>query len=74
VPGSLRVGAGNCVTSCDLRVFVDEAARKKRLGADELVKGCEVDVIGYVHEREQLKQDGETKMIREIYAVAVKKR
>ncbi|MFI8275597.1 hypothetical protein ACIGBH_11910 [Streptomyces sp. NPDC085929] len=42
--------------------------------ADELVKGREVEVVGYVHEREYKARNGETKVVREIISVAVKRR
>ncbi|MFD3472883.1 single-stranded DNA-binding protein [Streptomyces sp. NPDC058682] len=59
----------------DILAFGDRAASlQKRVEADELVKGREVEVVGYVHEREYKARSGETKLAREINSVAVKRR
>ncbi|WP_184932108.1 single-stranded DNA-binding protein [Streptomyces nymphaeiformis] len=59
----------------DILAFGDRAATlQKRAEADELVKGREVEVVGYVHEREYKARNGETKVAREINSVAVKRR
>ncbi|WP_405789496.1 single-stranded DNA-binding protein [Streptomyces sp. NBC_01367] len=59
----------------DILAFGDRAASlQKRAEADELVKGREVEVVGYVHEREYKARNGETKAVREINSVAVKRR
>ncbi|MFE5295898.1 single-stranded DNA-binding protein [Streptomyces sp. NPDC056632] len=59
----------------DILAFGDRAAAlQKRAEADELVKGREVEVVGYVHEREYKARNGETKVAREINSVAVKRR
>lgn len=59
----------------DILAFGDRAAAlQKRAEADELVKGREVEVVGYVHEREYTARNGETKVAREINSVAVKRR
>lgn len=59
----------------DILAFGDRAASlQKRVEADELVKGREVEVVGYVHEREYKARSGETKVAREINSVAVKRR
>ncbi|MGW8600790.1 single-stranded DNA-binding protein [Streptomyces sp. NPDC055893] len=58
----------------DILAFGDRAAAlQKRAEADELVKGREVEVVGYVHEREYKARNGETKVAREINSVAVKR-
>ncbi|MGW2040301.1 single-stranded DNA-binding protein [Streptomyces virginiae] len=59
----------------DILAFGDRAASlRKRAEADELVKGREVEVVGYVYEREYKARSGETKVAREINSVAVKRR
>ncbi|KFF96128.1 hypothetical protein IQ62_38155 [Streptomyces scabiei] len=59
----------------DILAFGERAASlQKRAEADELVKGREVEVVGYVHEREYKARSGETKKAREINSVAVKRR
>ncbi|WP_327727122.1 single-stranded DNA-binding protein [Streptomyces sp. NBC_00487] len=59
----------------DILAFGDRAASlQKRAEADELVKGREVEVVGYIHEREYKARSGETKKAREINSVAVKRR
>jgi hypothetical protein len=59
----------------DVLAFNDRAAAlKKRLEAGELVKGNEIEVVGYLHEREYQGKDGTTKTAQEIYSVAVKRR
>jgi hypothetical protein len=47
---------------------------EQRVTAGELPKGREVDVIGYAHTREQQGKNGKTRIVREIYAAAVKGR
>ncbi|MEV5879856.1 single-stranded DNA-binding protein [Streptomyces sp. NPDC052101] len=47
------------------------AALKTRTEAGELVKGNEIEVVGYLHEREYQGRDGTTKTAQEIYSVAV---
>ncbi|WP_328549662.1 single-stranded DNA-binding protein [Streptomyces sp. NBC_00366] len=47
------------------------AAIKTRTEAGELVKGNEIEVVGYLHEREYQGRDGTTKTAQEIYSVAV---
>jgi hypothetical protein len=47
------------------------AALKTRTEAGELVKGNEIEVVGYLHEREYQGKDGTTKTAQEIYSVAV---
>jgi single-stranded DNA-binding protein len=39
-----------------------------------LQKGEIVEVVGYVHERQQRRRDGTTKQVSELYAVAVRRR
>ncbi|MGA5195673.1 single-stranded DNA-binding protein [Streptomyces exfoliatus] len=59
----------------DILAFGDRAAAlQKRAEAEELVKGREVEVVGYVHEREYKARSGEIKKAREINSVAVKRR
>ncbi|MFE9219765.1 single-stranded DNA-binding protein [Streptomyces lavendulae] len=59
----------------DVLAFNDRAvALKKRIEAGELVKGNEIEVVGYRHEREYQGRDGTTKTAQEIYSVAVKRR
>ncbi|MFJ6384955.1 single-stranded DNA-binding protein [Kitasatospora sp. NPDC092039] len=59
----------------DVLAFGERArALKKRMEEGELVKGREVEVVGYEHEREYKGRDGTTKTAREIYSVAIKKR
>lgn len=59
----------------DILAFGDRAASlQKRAEADELVKGREVEVVGYAHEREYKARSGEMKKAREINSVAVKRR
>ncbi|MFJ9643227.1 single-stranded DNA-binding protein [Streptomyces sp. NPDC101206] len=59
----------------DVLAFNDRAAAlQKRLEAGELVKGHEVEVVGYLHEREYQGRDGTTKTAQEVYSVAVKRR
>ncbi|MGA5823422.1 single-stranded DNA-binding protein [Kitasatospora sp. NPDC094028] len=59
----------------DVLAFGDRAAAlKKRVEAGELVKGKEVDVVGYLHEREYQGRDGTAKTAQEIYSVAITKR
>lgn len=43
-----------------------------RLREKGLVVGQEVEVVGYVHERERRARDGNTRRVREIYAAAVR--
>ncbi|MEE4595781.1 single-stranded DNA-binding protein [Streptomyces sp. DSM 41524] len=50
------------------------AALQSRVEADELIKGREVEVVGYLHEREYQGRDGTQKTAQEIYSVAVKRR
>jgi hypothetical protein len=47
---------------------------EQRVSAGELPKGREVEVIGYAHTREQQGQNGKTRIVREVYAAAVKGR
>jgi len=49
------------------------AALKARTEAGELLKGNEIEVVGYLHEREYQGKDGTTKTAQEIYSVAVKR-
>ncbi|MFE2245309.1 single-stranded DNA-binding protein [Streptomyces lavendulae] len=59
----------------DVLAFNDRAAAlQKRLEAGELSKGHEVEVVGYLHEREYQGRDGTTKTAQEVYSVAVKRR
>ncbi|WP_079054015.1 single-stranded DNA-binding protein [Streptomyces graminilatus] len=59
----------------DILSFGDRAAAlQRRTEADELVRGREVEVVGYVHDREYKARNGETKVAREINSVAVKRR
>ncbi|MER6316224.1 single-stranded DNA-binding protein [Streptomyces sp. NPDC001581] len=59
----------------DVLAFNDRAAAlKKRIEAGELVKGNEIEVVGYRHERDYQGRDGTTKTAQEIYSVAVKRR
>jgi hypothetical protein len=59
----------------DILSFGDRAATlQKRVEADELGKGNEVEVVGYRHEREYKARNGETKTAREINSVAVVRR
>ncbi|MFH0521838.1 single-stranded DNA-binding protein [Streptomyces sp. M41] len=59
----------------DVLSFGDRAAKlQQRAEAEELVKGREVEVVGYLHEREYKARNGETKKAREINSVAVKRR
>ncbi|MEV0177487.1 single-stranded DNA-binding protein [Streptomyces sp. NPDC050803] len=59
----------------DILAFGDRAvALQERAEAEELVKGREVEVVGYMHEREYKARNGETKKAREINSVAVKRR
>ncbi|MFI8391575.1 single-stranded DNA-binding protein [Streptomyces sp. NPDC085540] len=59
----------------DVLAFNDRAAAlSKRIEAGELVKGNEIEVVGYRHEREYQARDGTTKTAQEIYSVAVKRR
>ncbi|WP_172639338.1 single-stranded DNA-binding protein [Streptomyces tailanensis] len=59
----------------DILAYGDRAASlQKRAEAEELVKGREVEVVGYMHEREYKARSGETKKAREINSVAVKRR
>jgi hypothetical protein len=46
--------------------------RARRLQDRQLQKGQEVEVIGYVHEREGRTRTGEPKLIRHVYATAVR--
>ncbi|MFD9030116.1 single-stranded DNA-binding protein [Streptomyces sp. NPDC059567] len=58
----------------DVLAFNDRAAAlKKRMEAGELVKGNEIEVVGYLHDREYQGRDGTTKTAQEIYSVAVKR-
>lgn len=47
---------------------------RRRVDDGQLAKGQEVEIVGYVHEREQPTKDGEIKLVKEIYAAAVKRR
>ncbi|MFD7264005.1 single-stranded DNA-binding protein [Streptomyces sp. NPDC059874] len=59
----------------DVLAFNDRAAAlQQRLEAGELMKGYEVEVVGYLHEREYQGRDGTTKTAQEVYSVAVKRR
>jgi len=59
----------------DVLVFGARAeALQKRAEAQELVKGNEVEVVGYAHEREYQAKDGTMKKAQEINSVAVKRR
>ncbi|MBT2451268.1 single-stranded DNA-binding protein [Streptomyces sp. ISL-43] len=59
----------------DVLAFGDRAqALQKRAEAGELVKGNEVEVVGYAHTREYKGRDGTPKTAQEIYSVAVKRR
>ncbi|MFD8750192.1 single-stranded DNA-binding protein [Kitasatospora sp. NPDC059577] len=59
----------------DVLAFNERAAAlQKRIEAGELVKGREVDVVGYLHEREYKGRDGTPKMAQEIYSVAITSR
>ncbi|KJS54428.1 hypothetical protein VM98_19070 [Streptomyces rubellomurinus subsp. indigoferus] len=59
----------------DVLTFGERAAGlKKRIEAGELVKGQEVEVVGYLHEREYKGRDGTPKTAQEIYSVAIKRR
>lgn len=59
----------------DILSFGDRAATlQKRVQADELGKGNEVEVVGYRYEREYKARNGETKKAREINSVAVVRR
>ncbi|MFD6941283.1 single-stranded DNA-binding protein, partial [Streptomyces goshikiensis] len=59
----------------DVLAFNDRAAAlQNRLEAGELVKGHEVEVVGYLHERQYQGRDGTTKTVQEVYSVAVKRR
>ncbi|MEU9573729.1 single-stranded DNA-binding protein [Streptomyces massasporeus] len=59
----------------DILAFGDRAATlQKRVQADELTKGNEVEVVGYRHEREYKARNGEMKTAREINSVAVVRR
>lgn len=59
----------------DVLAFGDRAAAlQKRMEAGELVKGNEVEVVGYEHEREYKAKDGTMKKAQEINSVAVKRR
>jgi single-stranded DNA-binding protein len=53
-----------------------ERAQKleQRVTAGEVVKGREVEVIGYPHTSEKQSKNGKTKVVREVYAVVVKNR
>jgi len=50
------------------------AALQKRVEQGDLVKGREVDVIGFLHTKEEAGRDGTPKKVEEVYVVAVKKR
>jgi single-stranded DNA-binding protein len=50
-------------------VFGDRAQKLKEKG---LTRGQEIEVVGYVHEREGKNQAGEPKKIQEIYATAIR--
>jgi len=55
-------------------VFRERAERlQEKVRSDTVVKGTEVDVIGYVHEHE-VKGRRRTRTVREIYAVVVSPR
>ncbi|MEU2869722.1 single-stranded DNA-binding protein [Streptomyces olivoreticuli] len=59
----------------DVLAFGDRAqALQKRVEAGELVKGHEVEVVGYPHAREYTGRDGTPKTAQEIYLAAVKRR
>ncbi|MFJ9868074.1 single-stranded DNA-binding protein [Streptomyces sp. NPDC101165] len=59
----------------DILAFGDRAAAiQKRVEAEELGKGNEVEVVGYRHEREYKARNGEMKTAREINSVAVVRR
>ncbi|GHB60574.1 hypothetical protein GCM10010347_33280 [Streptomyces cirratus] len=59
----------------DVLAFGDRAqALQKRAEAGELLKGNEVEVVGYPHIREYKGRDGTPKTAQEIYSVAVKRR
>jgi hypothetical protein len=59
----------------DILAFGDRAATlQKRVEAEELKKGNEVEVVGYRHEREYKARSGETKTAREINSVAIVRR
>ncbi|MEU5301761.1 single-stranded DNA-binding protein [Streptomyces noursei] len=59
----------------DVLAFGDRAAAlQKRMEAGELAKGNEVEVVGYLHEREYQGKDGTAKTAQEIYLAAVKRR
>src|SRR5512144_98240 len=47
---------------------------QRRLAAGELIRGREVDVVGYRHVNERPGKDGKPRQVQEVYAVAVKKR
>ncbi|MFC9883124.1 single-stranded DNA-binding protein [Streptomyces libani] len=59
----------------DVLAFGERAAAlQKRTEAGELIKGNEVEVVGYLHEREYQGRDGTAKTAQEIYSVAVTRR
>lgn len=58
-------------TSWHQIVAFSEKAEKAR---DSLAKGQVVEVIGYLHEREQKTQGGKTKRVQELYAAVIKPR
>jgi primosomal replication protein N len=53
-----------------------ERAQKleQKVTAGEVVKGREVEVIGYPHTREKQSKNGKTRVVREVYAAVVKPR
>jgi hypothetical protein len=58
----------------NILAFGDRAAAlRTRMESGELVKGNEIEVVGYLHEREYQGRDGTTKTAQEIYSVAVKR-
>lgn len=47
---------------------------QRRVEAGELIRGREVDVVGYRHLNTRPGKDGTPRTVQEVYAVAVKKR
>ncbi len=47
---------------------------QRRVSSGELIRGREVDVVGYRYVNERPGKDGTLRQVQEVYAVAVKKR
>jgi hypothetical protein len=47
---------------------------QERVQAGDLDKGLEVELVGYVHTRQEQRRDGTTREVREIYAAAIRRR